>query len=115
MSTISYEDVGQDLRRINIAGRLDTAGTPSIASQLVELAGAPKKAVVVDLSAVQFLASIGIGALLTSAKAVKGRGGKLALVVDKGSTVMMSLEVTGTDRLIPVFKKLSEAESAALA
>ena len=70
---------------------------------------------VVDLSDVQYLASIGIGALITSAKAVKGRGGKMALVVNKGSAVMMSLQATGIDQLIPTFRKLSDAESAALA
>ena len=114
MSTISYDDVGEDLRRIIVSGRLDTTGTNSIASQLVELAQAPKRVVVVDLSNVQYLASIGIGALITSAKAVKGRGGKMALVVDHSSGVMMSLRATGTDQLIPVYENFSDAESAAL-
>jgi anti-anti-sigma factor len=114
MSILSYDDVGSDLRRIIISGRLDTPGTNSIASQLVDLAGGPKKAVVVDLSDVQYLASVGIGALITSAKAVKGRGGKMALVVNNSSTVMMSLQATGIDKLIPIFRKLSDAESAAL-
>ena len=115
MSILSYDDVGEDLRRITISGRLDTPGTNSIAAQLVELVGEPKRAVVVDLSSVQYLASIGIGALITSAKSVKRRGGKLALVVHKGSDVMMSLEATGIDQLIPIFRKLSDAESVALA
>ena len=114
MSMISHDDVGQDLRRIVISGRLDTTGTNSIASQLVELVGGPKRAVVVDLSNVKFLASIGIGALITSAKAVAGRGGKMALVVNEGSSVMMSLEATGVDQLIPIFRTLSDAERAAL-
>ena len=115
MSAISYDDVGDDLRRVIISGRLDTPGTNSIASQLVDLAAAPKRAVVVDLSHVQFLASVGIGALITSAKAVKRRGGKMTLVVNQGSAVMMSLQATGIDELIPVFRKLSDAENAALA
>jgi anti-anti-sigma factor len=114
MSSITHDDVGQDLRRILISGRLDTAGTNSIASQLVELAGGSRKAVVVDLSQVQFLASIGLGALVSSAKAVKGRGGKMALVVEKGSPVMMSLEASGVDQLIPVFRHPADAEKAVL-
>lgn len=113
--SIRYDDVGEHLRRIAISGRLDMPGTDSVASQLVELTAAPKKAVVVDLSALQFLASIGIGALIASAKAVKGRGGRMVLVVDRGSTVMMSLEATGVDQLIPVFDSAAEAERAALA
>ena len=113
--SISYNDVGEDLRRIVISGRLDIPGTDSVASQLVELAAAPKKGVVVDLSAVKVLASIGIRALITSAKAVQQRGGKMVLVIDDGSTVGMSLEATGVDELVPVFKNLSDAERAAVA
>jgi anti-sigma B factor antagonist len=113
--SITHSDVGADLRRIEISGRLDTAGTDSVASKLVELAAAPKKAIVVDLSALRYLASIGIGALITTAKQVKERGGKLVLVVNSGSTVRMSLESTGVDQLIPVFDSVSDAEKAALA
>ena len=115
MSTITHDDVGQDLRRIMISGRLDTTGTDSIAAKLAELTAAPKKSVVVDLTGLKFLASIGIGTLVSSAKAVKARGGKMVLVVDESSTVMMSLEATGIDQLIPVFKTSSDAERAALA
>jgi anti-anti-sigma factor len=113
MSTITHDDVGENLRRILISGRLDTPGTNSIAARLVELAAA-KKAVVVDLSHVQFLASVGVGALISSAKAVTGRGGKMALVVDKGSPVSMSLSALGLDKLIPIFRNVSDAEKAAL-
>ena len=115
MSTITHDDVGPDLRRIVISGRLDTTGTDSIAAKLAELTAAPKKSVVVDLTGLKFLASIGIGTLVSSAKAVKARGGKMVLVVDESSTVMMSLEATGIDQLIPVFKTSSDAERAALA
>lgn len=113
--SISHNDVGENLRKIVISGRLDMPGTDSIASQLVELAAAPKKGVVVDLSAVKFLASIGIRALISSAKAVQQRGGKMVLVVNDSSTVMMSLEATGVDELIPVFKDAADAERAAVA
>lgn len=115
MSTISHDDIGQDLRRIVITGTLDTAGANSVASKLAELAAAPKKNLVIDLTGIRFLASIGIGALISCAKTVKARDGKLALVVDPASTVMMSLEATGVDQLIPVFKSSSDAERAALA
>ena len=113
--SISFEDVASDLRRIVISGRLDMPGTDSVASQLAQLTAAPKKAVVVDLSPLKVLASIGIRALISSAKDVQKRGGKMALVVNKGSTVMMSLEATGVDELIPVFGSFRDAEKAVLA
>src|SRR5258706_5160062 len=113
--SISYVDVGEQLRRIVISGRLDIEGTDSVSSQLVALTGAPKKGVVVDLSSLKFLASIGIRAIVASAKAVKERGGKMVLVVNEGSTVMMSLKATGIDQLVPVFGNTSAAEKAAIA
>jgi anti-sigma B factor antagonist len=112
--SISFEDVASDLRRIVISGRLDMPGTDSVASQLSQLTAAAKKAVVVDLSQVKFLASIGIRALISSAKEVQKRGGKMALAVNKASTVMMSLEATGVDELIPVFDNVRDAEKAVL-
>ena len=113
--SISHEDVGENLRRIVISGRLDIPGTDEIAEKLAALASAPKKGVVVDLTSLQFLASIGIRALINSAKTVKQRGGKMVLVVLSGSSVVMSLEATGVNELIPVFKSAADAERAALA
>jgi anti-anti-sigma factor len=113
--SISYIDVGEQLRRIVISGRLDVDGTDSVSSQLVQLIQAPKKGVVVDLSSLKFLASIGIRAIIASARAVKERGGKMVLVVNEGSTVMMSLKATGIDQLVPVFGNTSAAEKAAVA
>jgi anti-sigma B factor antagonist len=113
--SISYEDVGEDLRRIVISGRLDIPGTDAVATKLTALTDAPKKGVVIDLTGLQFLASIGIRALISSAKTVKQRGGKMALVVSGGSSVRMSLEATGVNELIPVFGSAADAEKAALA
>ena len=112
--SISYTDAG-DLRTIVVSGRLDVDGTDSVASKLVELTGAPKKGVVVDISSLKFLASIGIRALVSAAKSVKARGGKLVLVVDTGSSVMMSIKATGVDQLVPVFDDTDDAAKAAAA
>lgn len=113
--SISHSDVGRDLRKIVITGRLDIPGADSVAPALEALTAEPKKAVVVDLSALKFLASIGIRSLIVCAKAVQKRGGKMTLVIGENSSVAMSLEATGIDALIPAFKSSAEAEKAALA
>ncbi len=113
--SISHNDIGDNLRHIIISGRLDTPGTNSVAAKLEELIAAPKRGVVVDLSALKFLASIGIRALITSAKTVQKRGGKMALVVSDNASVMMSLEATGINELLPVFKHSADAEKAVTA
>ena len=114
MATITHEDLGEDLRRIVITGRLDTPGTNDISAQLQELAAAPKRGVIVDLSQVPFAASIAIGQLIVNAKAVKGRGGHMVLIATPNSAVMISLQTTGIDRVIPAFQSAPEAYVGAL-
>jgi anti-anti-sigma factor len=114
MATISHEDTGEDLRRIVITGRLDTPGTNEVAPMLKELAAAPIRSIIVDLSGVEFAASIAIGQMIVAAQAVKHRGGHMVLLVSGSSIVMMSLETTGIDKVIPVFKTLPEAYVGAL-
>jgi anti-anti-sigma factor len=113
-TTIAHEDIGEDLRRIVIGGRLDTPGTNEISPALHELAAAPIRAVIVDLSAVQFAASIAIGQLIATAQEVKARGGHMVLLVSGSSGVMMTLKMGGIDRIIPVFQYAHEAHAGAL-
>lgn len=113
-TTITHEDIGEDLRRIMIAGRLDTPGTNEISPSLPELAAAPKRAVIVDLSAVQFAASIAIGQLIATAQEVKARGGHMVLLVSGASGVMMTLKMGAIDRIIPVYQYPHEAHAGAL-
>ena len=112
--SINHTDVGDNLRKIVIFGRLDISGTESVAGELERLAAAPKKGVVVDVSSLKFLASLGIRALLKSAKAVEERGGRMVLVVGTNSQVVMSLKATGVSDLLPMFNSNGEAERAAV-
>jgi len=113
-TTITHEDTGDDLRRILIAGRLDTPGTNAISASLHELAAAPKRAVIVDLSAVQFAASIAIGQLIATAQEVKARGGHMVLLASGTSSVMMTFKMGAIDRIIPVYQYIHEAHAGAL-
>src|SRR5262249_10956992 len=113
--SISHTDVGNDLRKIVILGRLDLSGTESVAGELEKLAAAPKKGVVVDVSSLKFLASLGIRALLKSAKTVEERGGKMVLVVGAHSQLWMSVAATADSDLLPMFKSSRDAERAAVA
>lgn len=113
-TTITHEDIGADLRRIMISGRLDTPGTNAISPSLHELAAAPVRAVIVDLCGVQFAASIAIGQMIATAQEVKARGGHMVLLVGGTSAVMMTLKMGVIDRIIPVFENYHEAHASAL-
>ena len=112
---IDFEDCSNDLRRIALSGRLDIPGTGEIDAKFTALAAAAERRVVVDLTGVSFLASIGIRAIITNAKAQQKRGGRMVLFVGDNAPVAKTLESTGIDTLVPMFATLAEAEQAALA
>ena len=112
---ISHEDIGESFRRIALSGRLDGRGTEEIAAKFTSLSTGAKQRVVVDLTGLSFLASIGIRAVLTNAKTVQQNGGRMVLLVGGNSAVTKTLEATGIDALIPMFADAAEAEKAALA
>jgi anti-anti-sigma factor len=113
-TTVTHEDIGDTLRRIVISGRLDNIGTTEMAAGLAEAIAEPKRGVIVDLTGVAFLASVGIGQLIATAQEIKGRGGFMVLLAMGSSSVMTSLKMASIDTLIPVFDNPSAAYSSAL-
>lgn len=81
-------------------GRLDVTGAGQIELKFNALAGA-RKALVVDLSQVSFVASMGIRLLLIAGKTVTAKGGKMALLapVPEVETV---LKTAGINTIIPI-------------
>jgi anti-anti-sigma factor len=113
--TIEFVDISETLRRVTITGRLDIVGADEIASRFSALTTTASRRVVLDLSGVSFLASIGIRSIITNAKALQQRGGRMVLFVGDNATVSKTLEVTGIDALIPIFADNAAAEAAAIA
>jgi len=112
---IDFQDITDSLRKVTITGRLDLPGTDEIATKFAALSAASNRRVIVDLTDVSFLASIGIRAIITNAKALQQRGGRMVLFVGDNAPVHKTLETTGIDSLIPLFTELSEAEKAVTA
>ena len=112
---IAYQDVDQNLRRVVITGRLDIQGSDEISIKFAALTSILERRVVVDLTAVSFLASIGIRLIVSGAKALQRRGGRMVLLVGSDSSVQKTLDSTGIYALIPIFSDSADADKAALA
>jgi anti-anti-sigma factor len=112
---LAFQDIGERLRRIALSGRLDIAGTEAIADELATLCASAQRRVVLDLTAVTFISSIGIRALVASAKAQQRLGGKMAVTVAPNSNIARILATTGVDLIIPTFSDAAEADRAVLA
>lgn len=65
---------------------------------------------VVDLSKVNYLSSIGIPMLINTAKSVASRGGKMALL-NPQRNVAEVLDITGIPQIIPVYDDLESAKA----
>ncbi len=111
---ISHTDVSEDMRCITISGRLDILGTEEIAQEFTELSASNKRCIIVDLSELTVLASIGIRALISNGKALQKKGGRMVLVVGNNAIVTKTLETTGISVLLKMFKTLPEAEGSLL-
>ena len=112
---VEFQDINDTLRTVSISGRMDLAGTDEIATRFAALTASTARRVVLDLSAVVFLASIGIRAIITNAKASQQRGGRMVIFVGDNQSVYKTLETTGIDSLIPLFTDMTAAQQAAIA
>ncbi len=110
---IESESLDGGVLKIKLAGRMDVQGTQEIDVKFAAYASR-QQAVVVDMSAVDFLASIGIRALLLTAKAISQRGGKMVLL-EPDTNVTHILEMAGIDTLIPICRSLADARAAVAA
>ncbi len=104
---MQIEERDGEIARVKLSGRMDYAGATEIDAKFMELAGR-EKFLLVDLSDISFLASMGIRTLIMAAKTLKERGGKMILLSPQ-TMVAMVLKTSGTDILIPVHYDLALA------
>ena len=108
---LTYEDSAEGIRLIRLTGRMDVEGTHDIDLKFTSVASCQKLFVLVDMSAVEFLSSLGLGTLVRSAKAQMSRTGMLVLFSPRPAVARV-LEATQIDQIVPVFYDLDEARRA---
>ena len=111
---LQYNEMDNDIRVIKLNGTLDTIGTGQIETKFTGLCSGNNVRVIVDLSEVGFLASIGIRLFMLTAKSVYKRGGRM-VILNPIPEVHNVLEVTGIPSIIPVYPFLESAETVLLA
>ena len=86
-------------------GDLDAATVTAFREVVSAMAGEPR--LVVDLGAVPFIDSAGLGALVAAVRRARSRGGDMALCVRPGP-VGRVLALTGLDRIVAVGSSVEE-------
>lgn len=104
-------EVSDGLTRIIFSGRLDTPGVDKVETLFVATVVPSGKSTIVDLSRVDFVASMGIRMFITVARSLRQRQAKLALY---GAQPMVNevFENVSLHDIIPIVADETEAITA---
>lgn len=95
---------------VSVAGDVDVLTAPRLRDAVREALDYPEgHEVVVDLTAVTFLGSSGLGALVAAARSAARRRQPLRVVVDHSRPVIRPLQAAGLDELLTLDRRLDEA------
>ncbi len=95
---------------VQVHGEIDSSNASELRERL--RVAASLGTVLIDLRAVSFIDSSGLGAVIFGIRRARTTGGRVALCVGSGSAVERLLSVTGFDRVVPVVRSLDAAYEA---
>lgn len=109
--TVSVSDLSPDTILCVVAGEIDLLTGPALRAKLTDAINVAPSHLVIDLSGVQFLASIGLSILVEILAAQEAAGRHLAVVVDNHA-VNHVLQTTGLDQVLDLHATLVTAVTA---
>ncbi|MCE5237243.1 STAS domain-containing protein [bacterium] len=90
------------------AGELDAYTGPQLREELAEAVADGARWLVLDMSRVEYIDSVGLGIIVGAAKRTVEQGGNLAVVAARPN-VLRVFEISGTRELLNVVETLDEA------
>jgi anti-anti-sigma factor len=110
---IEVHELDGNVTRVVLSGRIDIAGARELEMPMAVIAGS-RRAVVVDLSDVEFMASLGLRGIVISAKSIISKRGKVVLLFPQPQ-VEEVITTTGIHQLIPIYHDERAAIAAVIA
>lgn len=107
---LDTENLPNGVTRAALSGRMDIDGAQSVDLRMNVLAGA-SRALVIDLAEVTYVASMGLRTLITCARAIAAKGGKIAIARPQ-QNVLKILNMSGTHEIIPIHENFDNAVQA---
>lgn len=108
---LSHEEIKEGVVKIILSGRMDMQGVEEIKRPFEEVVNDTSGSLIVDMSDVPYMSSIGIRCLLINAKSVKKRGGQYFIAAPQAE-VRSVLEMSGIDQIIKVYDSFDLAFSS---
>ena len=97
-----------DLTHLGIKGRMDMMGLEGIELKFTAHTVSRRKPTLIDLSGVEFIASLGLRLLVSAAKGLKRHGATMILLSPQPS-VENVLRASGIDEIMPIVHDYDEA------
>lgn len=107
---MTVTDAADGVTRVDLDGRFDIAGAQAVDGRFADLVD-KAKILVIDLSKVGFLASLGVRTLMVSARTMIRRGAFVA-VCGAEEGVDKVLRLTGFDELVGLYPDYAAAAAA---
>ncbi|NYI05621.1 anti-sigma factor antagonist [Allostreptomyces psammosilenae] len=108
--SLSTRTVG-DRTVVEVGGEIDVYTAPKLREQLVELVNDGNYHLIVNMEAVDFLDSTGLGVLVGGLKRVRAHEGSLRLVCNQ-ERILKIFRITGLTKVFPIHTSVDEAVSA---
>jgi anti-sigma B factor antagonist len=86
---------------VSVSGEVDVATAPRLREEIVRAVSQGATRILVDLEAVDFLDSMGLGVLVGALKRVKSHGGEMAIVCTN-ERLLRIFEITGLQQVFDV-------------
>jgi anti-sigma B factor antagonist len=93
---------------VEVGGEVDVATAPRLREKLISLVNDGRYHIVVDLGAVDFIDSTGLGVLISGLKRVRTHDGELVLVCTE-ARILKVFEITGLTKVFPVYGSVDDA------
>jgi len=108
--TVEARDVRDGVAVIVLGGEVDVYTSPQLKQKMVDLLNQGTTRLVIDLSAVEYLDSTGLGVLIGGLKRAREREGDLRLICDN-LRILRIFEITGLTKIFDIFRSEAEALS----
>lgn len=111
MTKIRTIDASAKYSHLAIDGRLDVAGVGAIETPLIVATVTRGMSVMIDMSGVEFLGSLGIGMLVRCAVSLNRRGARFVLF-NCQPLIRRTLEIAKVTSVLPIFDSEAAARDA---
>jgi anti-sigma B factor antagonist len=105
---VETRSIREGVAVIGLGGEVDVYTSPRLKQEMVDLLNRGTTRLIIDLSAVEYLDSTGLGVLIGGLKRARERDGDLRLICDN-LRILRIFEITGLTKIFDIHRSESEA------